>query len=371
MSKSRISVLSLDEAFEINEPDWIGVKSRAELNIIRDLPENKIDARNRLGASDCIIINSLKSVLDEELIRQLPILDLIICPQIYKDVVNLDACAESDINVEFISGHDFGVEVVEIIEGWLDEQVDITSNVVAKFHQNPKEVFDVFISKDVKHLYHANTLATSITFIEEGALLSRGFVEAQGLFQTSQPSDGIDNEFGIWDDVFLDGIDIHAQHSKPISYGPVLFLLKPELLNDIEHPLMITRFNPKYWKNGPTWRRRYLYGVSELSRTYKDYTNQSSKMMLTVRNCEKTIDLSKYLTEIVVDTSHIKVEGELMGDYLRNHLRAKLDEHGLSHVPVNYRHNSADRCLCFSLYKELYKNDRSELKKRVLVKPKD
>ena len=39
---------------------------------------------------------------------------------------------------------------------------------------NPREVYDVLIKIGARTLHHANTITTSCTFLESGALLSRG-----------------------------------------------------------------------------------------------------------------------------------------------------------------------------------------------------
>ena len=57
-----------------------------------------------------------------------------------------------------------------------------------------EEIKSILKEKEVKHLYHANTVATACTFLENGGLLSRGYVEDHDLFQTSQMSD----EDEIW-----------------------------------------------------------------------------------------------------------------------------------------------------------------------------
>lgn len=48
-----------------------------------------------------------------------------------------------------------------------------------------EEIKSILKEKEVKHLYHANTVATACTFLENGGLLSRGYVEDHDLFQTS------------------------------------------------------------------------------------------------------------------------------------------------------------------------------------------
>ncbi len=95
---------------------------------------------------------------------------------------------------------------------------------------NAKDVYDVLVQLQVPppNLHHANTVTTSCTFLENGALLSRGYVQKYGLEQTPQGSDDIDKKYGIWDAVFLDQVDIHFRGGRrkgPNQYGPVLFVL--------------------------------------------------------------------------------------------------------------------------------------------------
>ena len=55
-------------------------------------------------------------------------------------------------------------------------------------------------------LCHVNTAATSLTFLRNGGLLSRQYIEdhAMTCFQTMQKSDDKDKEFGIFNDIFFD-----------------------------------------------------------------------------------------------------------------------------------------------------------------------
>lgn len=48
-----------------------------------------------------------------------------------------------------------------------------------------EEIKSILKEKKVKHLYHANTVATACTFLGNSGLLSRGYVEDHDLFQTS------------------------------------------------------------------------------------------------------------------------------------------------------------------------------------------
>lgn len=54
------------------------------------------------------------------------------------------------------------------------------------------EVKKVLIHKGVTELFHVNSVITSLTFIDNGGLLSRETVEEYNLPQTDQQSDDID-----------------------------------------------------------------------------------------------------------------------------------------------------------------------------------
>ena len=71
--------------------------------------------------------------------------------------------------------------------------------------------------KKVKHLYHANTVATACTFLENGGLLSRGYVEDHDLFQTSQRSDEHDQHVDVFYDIFFDSVDVHKRETIAIN----------------------------------------------------------------------------------------------------------------------------------------------------------
>jgi len=79
------------------------------------------------------------------------------------------------------------------------------------------EVHGVLQAAGVTHLHHANTVTTSCTFLQKRGLLSRGWIEYYKLPQIRQSSDDIDKKYSIWNDVFMDGVDIHDRASCRIS----------------------------------------------------------------------------------------------------------------------------------------------------------
>lgn len=64
-------------------------------------------------------------------------------------------------------------------------------------------------------LCHVNTTATALTFLRNGGLLSRQYVEEhpETCFQTIQKSDAKDKEFGIFNDIFFDVMNIWENRS--------------------------------------------------------------------------------------------------------------------------------------------------------------
>ena len=113
---------------------------------------------------------------------------------------------------------------------------------------NNSELHALFVEKDITHLHHANTVATSITFIESGGLLSRADVEDHNLCQTVQASDDEDKQFDVWHDVFVDTADLHEWFGRQNIYGPILFKFNIVFLLSDELEVWVTKNNPMYWQ---------------------------------------------------------------------------------------------------------------------------
>jgi len=96
-------------------------------------------------------------------------------------------------------------------------------------------------------LFHANTVRTSKTFIEHGAILSRKYIEDHELNQTPQKSDQIDKKFEIWDLIF--SLDLLQKVSIP--------------------SVRITRKNPIYWRDEDTEEMKYYMSTDEFKSDFK------------------------------------------------------------------------------------------------------
>jgi hypothetical protein len=133
------------------------------------------------------------------------------------------------------------------------------------------DVYAVLRQIGATQLHHANTVTTRCTFLEQGGLASRGFVEDRHLSQTAQPaSDEIDKKYGIWHDVFLDHVDIHYRAGRvkgPNHYGPVLFILDLDILRRLPtgSDIRVTKSNPVHWFNGQPEGDRWFQSPEELA----------------------------------------------------------------------------------------------------------
>jgi hypothetical protein len=238
------------------------------------------------------------------------------------------------------------------------------------FKLSSKGIYQVLKKKGIEYLHHANTVATSLTFIEVGALLSRQFVEANDLNQTVQKSDTEDKKFDVWDSVFLDGEDLHKRYRRANKYGPVLFKLKLDLLisPSIQY-LYVTKSNPWYWKDSTTIDQKYYKTIDELSLDYLTGKRLDSQIMFTIRTPEREIKLKKYLHSIVIDIPKLFINtknGEelTVGEYAFGAINDALNKHGLGHITVLKRHDGKlTFCSCLPNYNYLHTFKKTEFKK--------
>jgi uncharacterized protein YbaR (Trm112 family) len=135
---------------------------------------------------------------------------------------------------------------------------------------NPEIIHDILSAKGISNLHHANTVLTSCTFFENANLLSREYVEKNGLKQTEQYTDGLDKKYGIFNDIFMDTIDIHDRASSKNHYGPILFVFPLSILKRHEvHFIRITKTNPSKWNDNIAIADRYYTSEEEFRDNYR------------------------------------------------------------------------------------------------------
>ncbi|MBE5321859.1 hypothetical protein IM793_22075 [Pedobacter sp. MR2016-19] len=169
---------------------------------------------------------------------------------------------------------------------------------------NNEELYNFFVEKEILALYHANTVGTAATYFSSGGILSRGYVEAKGLFQTPQSSDDIDKVLDVWNDIFIDTTDLHSYFNRENHYGPVLFELDRELIKDESFEIWITKNNPIYWKKETPLEQRYFQDIDELKDKWDGIQRQ--RKMITIRNANGPI-LFNYVRRIIVDDPKVSI----------------------------------------------------------------
>eukprot|EP01029_Cantina_marsupialis_P018204 TRINITY_DN4163_c0_g1_i1.p2 TRINITY_DN4163_c0_g1~~TRINITY_DN4163_c0_g1_i1.p2 ORF type:complete len:238 (-),score=26.92 TRINITY_DN4163_c0_g1_i1:245-958(-) len=169
------------------------------------------------------------------------------------------------------------------------------------------QLYNFLREKGVNNFYHANTISTSITFIENNGLLSRGLVESNGLHQTSQDSDAEDKLFDVWDDIFIDTVDLHGFFPRQNLYGPVLFEIDNRFLLENNLDIWVTKNNPMFWNEKTPQEDRYFQGFEDLNMNWEEYAMQ--RKMFTIRKVQRPV-LFNYLQRIVLDNPRVMIHGD-------------------------------------------------------------
>lgn len=200
----------------------------------------------------------------------------------------------------------------------------------------------------VTHLYHANTIKTSCTYIKSGGLLSRGAVEQKKLTQTAQSSDMVDKHYKVWDDIFLDSVDLHDYFHRNNHYGPVLFKLNIDVLLYENLPeLWILKDNPIRWNENQNLNDRYFSSIDELK---MDFENERQKKMITLKKTKEIIPFEPYLDSIILDNPFVKIEGiDLYNEGIKI-ITNCLRDSGIDVNIISMR-QCRGKCYCISNYK--------------------
>lgn len=165
---------------------------------------------------------------------------------------------------------------------------------------NGSDIYSVLLEKGIQHLYHANSVTTSDTFLRQGGLISRGTVEKNHWPQTAQYTDNIDKQYGVWHDVFLDSDDYHRRISNRNQYGPVVFVMESAILNGLpaKSAVYVTRSNPTKWSDGQNHDDRYYSTTDQL---HAELVCGTFDQMITIRIPSGILPFGEYLREVILD----------------------------------------------------------------------
>jgi len=172
-----------------------------------------------------------------------------------------------------------------------------------------KQLYNLLEEMKIPYLYHANSLKTFKTYVENSGIMSRGFVERMGLEQSPQSSDEVDKAIGVWDDIFLDTVDLHGYFPRQNVYGPIQMRFRNELVLDEKFEFYVTKDNPIYWETSTKQEDRYFVSVEELKANWDKYQRQ--RKMFTIKNIDEPI-IFNYLQDIIIDDPRVQfTEGEM------------------------------------------------------------
>lgn len=202
----------------------------------------------------------------------------------------------------------------------------------------------ILIEKGITHLYHANTIATASTFLENGGLLSRGYVEDHSLFQTYQKTAESDKKVDVFYDIFFDSVDIHQRISNLNYYGPVVFVYSVNLIDMLpEGYIKITRDNPIRWNSNMAEAEKYFLSEFELK---SSLAKGNFAQHITIRHQQEPLSFD-YLENIIIDDPGIDDTSRFKSAY--EHLRNLAKQYDPT-IPLEIR-SCNPNCNCKTQYR--------------------
>jgi len=211
-----------------------------------------------------------------------------------------------------------------------------------------QEIYEVLVAKGVTRIFHANSVKTSVSQLRLGGLASRQRVERNQLPQTNQYTDYLDRSLGIWNDIFLDTVNIHSQISDRNKYGPVLFEMSVEMLRNLPAPsrVLVTRSNPSKWQVGASEADCYFLSKSELG---KGFGVGNFDHMLVIRTPNGLIPFANFLQRITLDEPRL-INGE-SAEYVTAKA-ALLGAAAINGIQVSIVRRNCTYCSCITSYAE-------------------
>lgn len=204
---------------------------------------------------------------------------------------------------------------------------------------------EILAYKGVEYLYHVNTVVTSLTYINNGGLLSRGSVEDAGLLQTPQESDYLDREFDVFYDIFFDSVDIHERAKQTNHYGVIAFEFSIDVLDELDDcDILVTKDNPIRWKSAEDYENNYFTNERDLC----DYFFKGNfAQHITIRKPYRPIRFD-YLKNIIIETPY-EMENKTFNVALES-IENALMNNGYNPDLLVFRKCSSD-CRCKAEYK--------------------
>lgn len=214
-----------------------------------------------------------------------------------------------------------------------------------------RDVVSVLVEKGCRNLFHVNTVKTSLTYIQQGGLLSRGAVVNMGLAQTWQKSDEQDQDVGVWNDIFFDAVDIHARIRSFNYYGPVMFVYNLDVLLENDIQIKVIKTNPSKWDDSTSLAERYYQNKDDLR---SNYVLGRFDTMFTMVDQFEPLHFVPHLVNITVDQGGVVDQSLNLGDNAFSLLRNHANKYCPDIVDKIQMRSCPDNCKCTEGYKAMY-----------------
>jgi len=216
----------------------------------------------------------------------------------------------------------------------------------------PKRIYETLKDKGVSSIYHANSVITSCHFLRNRYLMSHDAVARLGLVQKSLLSDQIGKNYGIWNDIFTDSVDIHSQHDNVNIHGPVLFELDIEIIkNTYTGKVWVTKSNPSDWEANTNHERRWFVSANDLDHYF---THGNSNHMAIFRHCGGKLPIHNHLKRIILDDPQLQTDTYQI-DYFSmayGAIKLAMTEGGID-APIEKR-TCKSGCSCLQNYRDSF-----------------
>lgn len=135
---------------------------------------------------------------------------------------------------------------------------------------NPREIVSILQKYGVDQLFHADTVLTSLSFLQAKGICSRDYLDRMFLSKTYQYTDAKDKKFDVYNDLFFDSVDIHERAHGINFYGPVTFVFDVRALlnSNLQDCIFITKSNPAKWNTWLQPKQRYFLTVEDLEQGF-------------------------------------------------------------------------------------------------------
>ena len=186
----------------------------------------------------------------------------------------------------------------------------------------------------IGYLFHANSVTTSVDFLDTGYIYSREMGEKLKK-QTAQRSDDLDKSLGIYNDIFFDNADIpHYAGTNTSAYGPIMFVFNAETIRG--RRVRVTRANP-FVRDNLTYESFFFRDVESI----RDEINHGGTNRFLMNSMHHTTIYNTGMIPLKGNLEAIYIEKHRSGDgrekRIYNKLRKELDRHGLKDVKLAIR----------------------------------